>query len=297
MVRKALLTLAAVAGLGFAAGTANQVVGQNFGQGVQTVGQNALNEAIGKLKKEELSKVITEAAKVFQETNKALLLLQKGKNDEALKVLQKVDEQLQRLIDQYGLVKLPIDVQFVEFNGITDLKLAQEYNKRVKELIANNDFVDGRFILALLRDEIDVITTYMPLDVYKQAIDLAVKLLEEGKNNAALSALQSALATLEVETVIVPKPILEAQYLLQKAEKVAKVNPTLAESMISKVEYDLKLAVALGYLRSEKDIEPLVKKLEELKKAVMENSPTVGTKFERAKKGVEAVREQATVHQ
>ena len=293
MVRKSLLVLGLLAGVALA--NPNQSVQNSQAVTLKGNGQNVLNEAIGKLKKEELAKVIQDAAKAFQETNQALLLLQKGKTSEALTVLKRVDALLQKLINQYGLVKLPVDVQFVEFNGITDLKLAQKYNKQVKELIAQNDFVDGRFILALLRDEIDVITTYMPLDVYKQAIDLAVKMLEEGKTNAALLAIQSALGTLDVETVIVPKPILEAQLLIQKAQEIYKVSPAMANQLVNRAEYDLKLAVALGYLRSEEDIKPLVEKLEELKKAITEHAANVGEKFQKAKEGMKEIRQKSTI--
>ncbi|HIC09504.1 MAG TPA: YfdX family protein [Aquificales bacterium] len=293
MVRKGLLALGLIAGVALA--TPNAPAQNSQAVAVKENGQSALKEAIGKLKKEELSKVIQDAAKAFQETNQALLLLQRGKTSEALTVLKRVDALLQKLINQYGLVKLPVDVQFVEFNGITDLQVAQEYNKRVKELVAQNNFVDARFLLALLRDEIDVITTYMPLDVYKQAIDLAVKMLEEGKTDAALLAIQSALGTLEVETVIVPKPILEAQLLVQKAQEVYKVNPAMAKQLVSRAEYDLKLAVALGYIRSEEDIKPLVEKLEELKKAITEHAANIGEKFQKAKEGMKEIRQESTV--
>lgn len=293
MVRKGLLVLGLIAGVALA--TPNAPAQNSQAVAVKENGQSALKEAIGKLKKEELSKVIQDAAKAFQETNQALLLLQRGKTSEALTVLKRVDALLQKLINQYGLVKLPVDVQFVEFNGITDLQVAQEYNKRVKELVAQNNFVDARFLLALLRDEIDVITTYMPLDVYKQAIDLAVKMLEEGKTDAALLAIQSALGTLEVETVIVPKPILEAQLLVQKAQEVYKVNPAMAKQLVSRAEYDLKLAVALGYIRSEEDIKPLVEKLEELKKAITEHAANIGEKFQKAKEGMKEIRQESTV--
>jgi len=295
MLRKGFLALGLLAGVALATSNTTLQEAQNKNVTIQKGYKNALNEAVSKLKKEETAKIIQDAATALQETTQALLLLQKGKTNEALTLLKRVDALLQKLINQYGLVKLPVDVQFIEYNGITDLKLAQEYNKRVKELIANNDFVDGRFILALLRDEVDVITTYLPLGVYKQAIDLAINMLEKGKVQPALLALQSALGTLDVETVIVPKPILEAQILVQKAEEVYKVNPSLAKTLVGRAEYDLKLAVALGYLRSENDIKPLVEKLEELKKAITEHSANVGEKFQKAKEGLKEVRKESTI--
>ena len=87
---------------------------------------------------------------------------------------------MEKLEREYGLKSLPIDVEIEDISTVLDLKTAQEYNKRVKQLTAENDFVDARFILNLLRDEVDINTTYLPLDVYKKAIALATRLLEEG---------------------------------------------------------------------------------------------------------------------
>ncbi len=261
---------------------------------VQSKQSSALSQAISQLKAQELAKVIQEAASALQETQQALLLLQKGKVQEALQLLQKVQVTLEQLIQKYGMVKLPVDVQFIEFNGVEDLELAMKYNKQVKKLVAENDFVDARILLALLRDEIDIVTTYLPLGLYKQAIDLAVKLLQAGQVQAAILAIQSALGTLEVETVIVPKPILEAQYLIAQAEKIYKVNPDLAMKLISRAEYDLRLSVALGYIRSLEDVKPLLEKLEELKKAIEAHAATVEEKFQEATKGMQKVRQEAT---
>ena len=284
--------------MGLAFATDQMVAPTNTAQGqaakVQSKQSSALSQAISQLKEQELAKVIQEAAAALQETQQALLLLQKGKVQEALQLLQKVQVTLEQLIQKYGLVKLPVDVQFIEFNGIEDLELAMKYNKQVKKLVAENDFVDARFLLALLRDEIDIVTTYLPLGLYKQAIDLAVKLLQAGQVDAAILAIQSALGTLEVETVVIPKPILEAQYLIAQAEKIYKVNPDLAMQLISRAEYDLRLSVALGYIRSLEDVKPLLEKLEELKKAIKAHAATVEEQFQEATKGMQQVRQRAT---
>jgi len=263
-------------------------------QSAKQVLQNAQNEAIKELKTQQLAKVIKEAAAVLQETQNALILLQQGKDEEALSILKKVQKELATLVEKYGLVKLPADVSFVEFNGISDLKTAEKLNKQVKELVAKNDFVDARIILALLRNEIDITTTYLPLKLYKEAIDFAVNLLQYGNRDAALLALQSALASVEVETIIVPKPILEAQYLIKKAEAIYQVNPKAALAYLKRAEYDIKLTKALGYISSEKDIEPLVEKLENLMKAIKEHAATTQEQFKEVKKAVEQTKEQAT---
>jgi tetratricopeptide (TPR) repeat protein len=298
MVGKKLLWLTALVGsLSFAAETGTQAV-KETPQAVNSAKvanqQSALSEAVGQLKQAELAKVVKEAAEVFQETNKALLLLQKGQTEEALVILNRVAAKLDKLVSEYGLVKLPIDVRFVEFNGITDLKLAWEYNKQVKKLVAKNDFVNARAILAVLRDEIDIITTYMSLGLYRDAIKLAIKLLNEGKIDSAVLAVQSALGTLEVETVIVPKPIIEAQILLERAEKLYKVNPEGAKALIERIKKDLELTVALGYVRSMDELKPLMEKLNELEKAIESNAVNTEQKLEEAKQKLREVRQEAT---
>jgi len=291
MVKKTLLGTALLA-VGLVASPL--YAAQTSSQSPNQVLQNAQSEAIKQLKTQQLTKVIKEAAAVLQETQNALILLQQGKDAEALSILKKVQKELAALVDKYGLVKLPADVNFVEFNGISDLNLAEKLNKQVKELVAKNDFVDARIILAVLRNEIDITTTYLPLKLYKEAIDLAVHLLEYGNKDAALLAIQSALGTLVVETVIVPKPILEAQYLIEKAESIYQVNPKAALAYLKKAEYDIKLTKALGYISSEKDIEPLVEKLENLMKAIKEHAATTQEQFKEVKKAVEKTKEQAT---
>jgi len=290
MLKKAILSAAILtAGLGTAPLFAVQLKGEN----VKETLQNAQSEAVKQLRVKKLAKVVKEAASVLQETQTAYLLLQQGKSKKALTILQKVQEQLKLLVDKHGLVNLPADVSFVEFNGISDLQTARNFNKKAKELVTHNNFVDARFVLALLRNEIDITTTYIPLKLYKEAIDLAVNLLQLGNKDAALSALQSALGTLIVETMIVPKPVLEAQFLIEKAGAIYQVNPTAALAYLKKAEYDIKLTKALGYISSQKDIEPLVEKIEKLMKAVREHAATTEEQFKEVKKEFEKTKEES----
>ncbi len=270
---------------------------QGESQSAQATIEKAQSEAIKNLKTSELAKVVKEAAGVLRETQNALILLGQGKDKEALSILKKVQTELSDLIDKYGIVRLPVDVTFVEFNGVSDLETAKGLAERVRELVEKNNFVDARFVLGLLRNEIDITTTYMPLALYKQAIDLAVKLLEQGKKDSALLALQSALGTLEVETVIIPKPMLEAQFLIEKAEAIYQVKPEEALKLLERAKYDIELTKVLGYVSSEKDIEPLVEKIERLMKAIKEHAATAGEQFKEVKKGVENLKKEATTKQ
>ena len=266
------------------------VLGVAFASEVQSVEK----QAVEKVKESETAKVVKEAADVVRETNDVLQLLAEGKKERALELLQKMESQLQKLIETTGLERLPVKVEVLDYTGIEDLKTAEKYNKRVKEVISKNDFVDGRFLLKMLRDEVDIVTTYIPLYLYKEAIDLALNMVKSGNANAAMFALQSALTTLEVETTIIPKPIIKAQYLLEQAQKIYKNSPEQAQSYIKEAEYNLKLAVALGYVPSLESLKSLLEKLENLKKAVETNAATTEEQFKNAKAEMEKFRKETT---
>jgi hypothetical protein len=262
-------------------------------QSAEQMMSTAKSEAVGKLKEEEKAKLVKEAIEVVAKTQKAIALIDAGKREEAIKLLSEVSQKLQELIDRYNLQRLPVDVAFIDFNGVNDLETAWRLNREVKKVVAANDFVDARFLLEVLRNEIVIQTTYLPLVLYKKGIDLALELLKEGNDEAAKMALTATLSTLEIESVIVPKPILEAQMLIADAEKIYEKDPEGALKLLKRAEYDLKLTVALGYLPDMKAVEPLLKKIEELKKAIKEKTATAET-FKGVKEEMEKVREKAT---
>ncbi|HIP86177.1 MAG TPA: YfdX family protein [Aquifex sp.] len=288
MVKKTALTIGLSLFLftSFAGGTETQPT-QGYSQ--------ALKTTVDQLKHLELSKIIKEASIAVWETKRVVDLLQKGDRDEALTALRRVYSLLEKLEREYGAKRFPVDMEFVEFSAKLDLEQAQSYNHRVKKLTEENDFVSARFLLNLLRDEIDIITTYLPLDVYKYAINLAIKLVENGKIKSAIMALESALSTLEVETAVVPKPPLKAQVLVNLAQKLYKIDPNSALKFVEKAQEEVKMAVALGYARSEKDLEPIIKTLTELRKAIKERLANVGEKFDETKQKLQELRKNLTV--
>jgi tetratricopeptide (TPR) repeat protein len=288
MVRKGVLTLGLSLLLFTPLGARGEV--QNSGGY-----SKELKSEVEHLKKQELAKVVKEATAAVWETQRALELLQKGKKEEALNLLKKVYSRLEKLEQEYGLKSLPIDVKIVDISTALDLKTAQEYNQRVKKLTAENDFVDARFILELLRDEVDIETTYLPLDIYKKAIALAIQLIEEGKDNPAILVLESALSTLEIETTVVPKPPIRALILVKIAEKIYKIDPKSALKLLEEAKEEIKMTVALGYARSEEDLKPVEKVMAELEKAVKERLANAGEKFKEMEQKLQELKENLTV--
>jgi tetratricopeptide (TPR) repeat protein len=287
-MKKSLLILGALLSVGMPTFTQN--VSENLQKKTaKEIINEAPSKALKQLKKAHLQEVIEEATNAVIETNKVIKLIKKGKIEKASILLDRIDSTLDRLIKAYGLVKIPVDVSFQIYTFNADLKSAKKLIEEVKKAINNNDLVKARAILNLLRDEIDIVTTYMPLDLYSQSLKLAKQLLKQNKTESAILALESALKTLEVATLVVPRPLLEAQTLLEDAKKIYKTQPQKALKLIEQIEKDLEKAKVLGYISNEKSIKPLLEQLSELKKAIKENLVTTQNQFQEASKTLNKV--------
>ncbi len=252
--------------------------------------EEIINEAPGKaferLKANRLQEVIKEATNIVSETNKVIELLQERKIEKASVLLERINSKLDKLIKEHGLVKIPVNVTFQVYTFAADLSMAKRLAEVVKKAVNGNDFVKARTILNFLRDEIDIITTYMPLDLYSESLKLATELLKQNKIESVILALESALKTLEIETVIVPRPLLEAQVLLQDAKKIYNTQPKKALEILKRIEQDIKRAQVLGYVPDKKEIKPLLEQIAELKRAVEESLPTAENQFKETSKAL-----------
>ncbi len=247
-----------------------------------------------KVKLEQLKKIVQEAVEVYQKGNQVLFLLAHNKVDEAKKVLEELKAKIENIEKNYKLQRLPIDAVITEISGITDIKKAEELAKEAKKAVNENDFVKARFILNALRDEIVVETAYLPIKLYKEAVELADKFLKEGKVKNAISQMQVALSTVEIETTIIPKPIAIASLLVEDASKVYQKDPKKAITLLEEAKREIKLAKVLGYIKTEEEVKPLVEQIEKLEKAIKEKSSTSEEKFKELKKSLEKAKEKAT---
>ncbi len=247
-----------------------------------------------KVKLEELKKIIQEAVEVYQKGNEVLFLLAHNKIDEAKKVLKELKEKIAQIEKKYKVERLPIDAVITEISGVTDIKKAEKLAQEVRKAIKENDFVKARFLLNALRDEIVVETAYLPIKLYKEAVELADKFLQEGKIKNAISQMQVALSTIEIETTIIPKPIAIASLLVEDASKVYQKDPKKAIALLEEAKREIKLAKVLGYIRTEEEVKPLIEQIEKLEKAIKEKSATSEEKFKKLKKSLEKAKEKAT---
>ncbi|WP_457638785.1 YfdX family protein [Persephonella sp.] len=248
-----------------------------------------------KVKTEELSKIIKEAVDIYGKAGKVLFLLSHNRIDEAKKVLQELKKDIEKLEKSEAgkLEKLPIDTVITEISGITDLKEAEKLAEEAKKAVNQNDFIRARFILNSLRDEIVIETVYLPIKLFKEAVELADKLLKQGKVEDAVAQLQVAMGLVEVETTVIPKPLAIASLLVDDASKVYTPKPQMALKLLEEAKRQIKLAKVLGYVRTEKEIQPLIAQIEKLEKAVAEKTGKQEN-FKKLFRSIEEMKEKAT---
>ncbi len=264
------------------------------GETAQQLIEGAGKRSTEKVKAEELEKIVKEAVEVYQKGNKVLFLLTHNKIEEAKKELKELKSKLEEIEKKYELARLPVDAVITEISGVTDLKQAEKLANEAKKAVNENDFIKARFILNALRDEIVVETAYLPIKLYKEAIELADKFLQEGKVKNAISQIQVALSTIEIETTIIPKPVAIASLLVEDASKVYEKEPEKAIKLLEEAKRQIKLAKVLGYIRTEEEIKPIVEQIEKLEKAIKEKSTSSKEKFEKLQKSLEETKQKAT---
>ncbi len=228
------------------------------------------------IKEHEVKKLVQDALDIVLKTNKVIYLLSQNKIDEAKSELKNIKQKLNNLSNSYKIKKFPIDVSVVEIKGQFDIKTAEVLAQEAKKAVNENDFVKGREILNTLRDEFVIQTTYLPLNLYKNSIELADKFLSEGQIKSAIAQLQVALGTLEIETTIIPRPLAIASILIEDASKIYKKDPNTALKLLQEARNNIKLAKILGYIKSYKEVRPLLREIDNVRNAIQKKQSKKG---------------------
>ena len=220
--------------------------------------------------------ITKESIEVISETRKALKLLGDGKTAESMKALEKIIGKLEILLAKHpDLTSIPIDSHISVLNTFTDLETVETIRKDTIKLLKDGDIQKARQLIDSLVSEIRIRTTYIPMGTYPQAIKGIVPMIDGGNVKAASHTLREALATLVVETEIVPLPPINAKHLLRKAQKLSgdrkEENKQEILDLIENARYQLKMAEALGYGDIEKDYETLHKLIDKTEDRISRN--------------------------
>ncbi len=285
-----LAVLITISGLSFAQEKSEQK------SKAQQLIESSGKRSVEKQRQKEQEKVVQEAIDAFIAGQNILLLLQHGEVEKAKVQLQKLKKKMESIQKEYKgkLERLPIATILYEINGVSDIETAKKIAEQAKKAIQENDFVKARALLEALRNEIIIETQYLPIDIYKKAVDLSLQFLNKGDKEKAIESLKLAVNSIEVETTIIPRPIAEAAILVDDASKIYKKDMDTALRLLDQAKENIKLAKVLGYIKSEEEVKPLVAQIEALETAIKTKKVTTKGLFKELKKSIKQTQEKST---
>ncbi len=198
--------------------------------------------------------IIREAVSALDQTRKAIEAIKKKDRQAALDALAMAAGKLEIVLARDpALAAAPIDVQVETLDLYASVDAIKQAVKKAEEHLESGQVQQARHILGSLASEIDIVVTSIPLKSYTAAIKRVARMVDQEKYQPAVETLYEALSTLVVTRNIIPLPILRAEELLKKAEKLAqhqgrtqKQNHQL-DRLLTDAGRQLKIAEVLGY--------------------------------------------------
>ncbi len=257
-------------------------------------GKRAVQKEVSKLKQNQVN--FEEALKAIAYTDQAIQLLSGKKKQKALSVLEKATAAIDGFLKKHKqLSMLPVDQQIVviTFNG--SLKDAKETAKKAKELLDKGRIQDAKYLINTLTDEIDVVNTFLPIEMYRNVLKLAIKDIKENKIENAMDVLSLVRSSLVVEKIVIPTPFLRAEAYISQAEKIAKSDKKKALDYVEKARTQLRLAKVLGYAYDfGSDYSDIEKQLDKVENAIKNNANTKSI-FKELKKKINRLGSEAQI--
>ncbi len=213
--------------------------------------KNVVNKNITQ-HKNTLAKPPKEFVNGFNDLLLTIHSIKTNKTNEAEKSLQKAKKEFKIALDKNPKLKLiPVadDAQIISFNG--NSKLIEDVKKTAIELLKENNTQLAIDILNPLQDEIIVTTQLVPVKIYPKAIDEALKALKNKKNQEAFDILVTSLNARQVDTIVIPIPLITAQDMVLEASKLEKSHKKEALDLLTKAEDELKKSMLLGYTQKD----------------------------------------------
>jgi len=211
-----------------------------------------------------------EIQKGLNDTLNAIKALQNKNSKVAKKNLQEATKYFDKALKvdpTLGLIPIEESVVAYQYNGSP--KNIKEAIKIAKNMLAKNNLQFARDILAPLKDEIDITTHYIPMDIYPNTTKIAAKLLAKGKNKKALMELKLGLSTIVGDQVTMPIPLLVSQDLVTYASKMDKTKKKEATKLLTRADVELSKALLLGYTtKHSSEYKSLKKKITAIQKEI-----------------------------
>jgi len=195
-----------------------------------------------------MQKAPKELLMAFGDTYKAIKLIQAKRYDEALKALETADKAFDAGLKKYPDLKMvPLSEQIF----ISELKASSEQIKTAvdysRNLLKGYHTQAAAALLATMNDEMDIATSYLPMELYPKAVKKAISALKKKDVKGALDVLSAGFGTIVTVEAAVPLPLLAAQNLVEEASRLDKNNKKEIEKFLRAAKEELRKAYYLGY--------------------------------------------------
>ncbi len=206
----------------------------------------------------------------LQNTLEALRALQNGDDENAKDRLAQATKLFNKALKddpKLGLVPITNSININEVQAKP--KDIKETIDLVKDLLADYRIQDARDILIPLKDDVEITTNFIPMEIYPIATKKALDTLDKGQKDAALEILVSGLSTVVTQKIRIPISLLKAEDLLIKASNIDKSKKKEAHQLLQDANEQLEKALLLGYTdRHSKEYKTITKEIEVIQKEI-----------------------------
>jgi len=189
-----------------------------------------------------------EVLQALGDTVRAVQAIQHKDTKAAQKYLEEADKLFATALKQHPQLKfVPIE----EMVLVNDVIITPQDAKRVvdgaRELLKYYRTQAARDLLVPFKDEMDVLTSYLPMELYPAATKKALEALKKGKVDQALGVLAEAFNTIVTVKTVIPIPLLAAQDFVRQAAALDKSKKEEALKLLEAAKAELQKAYYFGY--------------------------------------------------
>ncbi len=219
------------------------------------------------------------ALEIVGETQKVINWIDKDKNKQAKDEMAKLIGNLEILITKNPeVVLVPLTTEYSINDIVIDINTAKQIVKDAKKAMKKGYYQAAKELLSGLTSEYNIVTTYLPVGTYPEAMKLAAAKLDENKNDEAKKILLQALNTLVIKEDNIPMPVLKAEEYISVAATTMTGSENskkdIAAILLDNADYQLKLAEIMGYGKKDKEFKELASAIKTLKKAIKKDKET-----------------------
>lgn len=217
--------------------------------------------------------LVTEAAQVIAESNKAIGYLSNNNYKAADAAVELAIGKAEKIVAvKPGLSMVPLDVKVNVNDLVADLNTLETLQEQVKDLSDKGSLQEIRRLTEGISSEVTITTSNLPLASYPVALKAASKLILEKKGPEAALVINNALNTIVIQKRSIPLPIIRAEGMLKEAAKLLAAknrnNDKSIVDLLDNADYQIHFAEALGYGKRDKEFSELYSSVKDLKAEV-----------------------------